>query len=290
MTAAFFAFRIALATAAFTLAQPLVAQTSVEVDRPADIVYRPFQTLPDGETMTIRIANLAQAAINARVEVVPSDGGLLIWPTGEPLAARIIGDNLETRGPSVVARATIPAEGSRDIELRWGLEERRFAEPGQYAIPVDVIVFDDTTEEELSRVEDIPIVLSVAADTAMSIAGTSGRIDAARTFAFIDFGELETGESQFIVFGARANTPVEFVLSSENDGKMAELERPEQTIDYEAVFDGVALDLAGAITVPRQPASDLGGSDYRLDLTVGDMTGAFSGTYRDIITVELVAQ
>ena len=203
--------------------------------------------------------------------------------------ARLNGNALRREASRYVAPLSLAGQSEELFMLRWRPENRAYVEPGRCDLFVDVRLKDQSGAVLMEQVE-VPISLLVLNDTALSIAGTSGTVNADRTFAFIDFGELETGEQAFILFNAQANSTVDFTIESENGGALVSLDDHANRIEYFATFDGTPLALAAGEVVRRRPEPSLRGSQYRLDIQVGEVAGAFSGHYQDNITVEIVAQ
>lgn len=265
------------------------AQVQMDVEQPVAILFQPFQSLPAGETMGIRITNPDAEAFTGQIEIEPTDATEFNWTCGDPIMARIVDQAAQLQAGRYSIPVQISPESETALSLRWRPENRAFIEPGRCDMLVNIRLLD-TLGERLAEFTEVPIALQVAPDTSLSIAGTSGSVNAERTFAFIDFGTLETGERAFILFGAKANTDVEFTISSENDGAMVSLDDPSHRIDYVATFDGTPLPLSTEQILRRRPDRSLGGSNFRLDIQVGDVTGAFSGNYQDNLVVEMVAQ
>ncbi|MBD2840993.1 hypothetical protein [Erythrobacter rubeus] len=237
----------------------------------------------------IRIIAPPDSDFDGELEITPTDAAEFTWPCTTPIDARLNGNLLVRRAASYVTEISLSADEELYLTLRWRPEERAFAEPGRCDMLIDVKLLDNLGTVLDEQIE-VPIALQVLTDTALSIAGTSGTTNADRTFAFIDFGELETGEQAFILFNAQANTDVDFTIQSENGGALVSQDQAEHRIEYFATFDGEPLALASDQVVRRRPEANLQGSQYRLDIRVGDVTGAFSGTYQDNITVEMIAQ
>ncbi len=266
-----------------------VSQPALDVERPVATVFQPFQQLPEGEVMMIRIAAPENEAFFAELEIVPTDAVEFEWQCGETIRARLNSNELRREGSRYVMPISISANDEQTMMLRWRPENRAYAEPGRCDLLLDIRLLDGAGAT-LAEETDLPVALQVVADTALSIAGTSGALNADRTFAFVDFGELETGETAYILFGAQANTDVDFTIESENDGAMVSLEDEAHRISYSATFDGSPLLLSSGETIRRRPAPTLDGSQYRLDIQIGNVAGAFAGRYQDNITVEMVAQ
>lgn len=280
---------IAIWVFSLTSSTPAMAQPVLEVERPVATVLQPFQRLPEGEVMMIRITPPEGENFVGELEITPTDAVEFMWQCETAIQARLNGNQLRREGNRYITPISISANGEHVMMLRWRPEERAYAEPGRCDFLIDVRLLD-TTRALLVEETDVAITLQVVPDTSLSIAGTSGTVNAERTFAFIDFGELETGETAYILFGTQANTDIDFTIESENQGSMVSLDDEAHRIPYFATFDGAPLSLASGELVRRRPEPTLNGSRYRLDIQIGDVKGAFAGHYQDNLTVEMVAQ
>lgn len=277
-----------LAAPAEARAQAGHGQT-IDVTEPLPVAIFPFQPLPPGETMEIEVRNQDAETFDGELIITPADAADFEWPCASKLEIELAGEFLEQAPDRSSVGVQVASEGMQKIVLRWRPLARAYAEPASCSLPVDIRLFDGSGQKVAEQL-GVPVTVKILPDTALSIAGTSGTIGADRTFAFIDFGDLETGERAHIVFGAQANSEVQFTIESENGGALASLENAEHRIDYSATFDGEDLALEAGQTITRRPNRSLAGSRYRLDVAIGDVIGAFSGSYQDIITVEMIAQ
>ena len=262
---------------------------TIDVTEPLPVAILPFQPLPPGEMMEIEVRNQDAEPFNGELVVTPTNATYFEWPCASELEMTLTGEFLDQEPGRWTAGILVAAGDSRKIVFRWRPLARAYAEPASCSVPVNFSLFDGSGQKVAEQL-GVPVTVEILPDTALSIAGTSGTISADRTFAFIDFGDLETGERAHIVFGAQANSEVQFTIESENGGALASLENADHRIGYSATFDGEDLALETGQTISRRPDRTLTGSRYRLDVEIGDVAGAFSGTYRDNITVEMVAQ
>ncbi len=265
------------------------AQPMLDVEQPVAVVFQPFQPLPEGEVMMVTVQAPMGAAFDGELEITPTDAADFEWSCGQPITARLNENLLRREASRYVGPVSVPADDEKRFMLRWRPENRAFVPPGRCDLLIDVRLFDQAGTIVAEHLE-IPVSMEVLTDTALSIAGTSGTLNADRTFAFIDFGELETAETAFILFNAQANTDVEFTIESENSGALVSLDEHANRIAYSARFDGSPLALNAGEVIRRRPEPSLNGSRYRLDIEIGDVSGAFAGQYQDNLTVEMVAQ
>ena len=265
-----------------------LAQEPMRVEESPVIQFLPFQPLPRGEAMRIRLENPGDTNLSGIIEIKPSDSGEFEWQGAEPIPAQLRGSNLRLESDRYLVPYTLQERDRREMSLIWQPVRRVFARPGLRVFTVDVRMLDESGRI-LSEALDVPVRVDIGSDTALSIAGTSGTLNADRTFAFIDFGELETGERAFIIFGAMANTNTQFLIRSDHAGALVSVDDDNHRIPYSAWFDGEPIGLTSEHVLPRSPAASLQGSRYRLDIQIGNVSEAYAGVYQDIITVEMLA-
>ena len=273
----------------------LQAQRAVmEVSVPVPIVLRPFHLLPAGEDMIVKVTNPSATPMVIDMEISLSEGGgggsEFAWRAEKLIAADASGARIVAVAQTYVGQVSLQPNEATSFKVHWKVAVPSFAVPGVLVMPVDIILSDHATGIELAAQLDVPITLQVVFDSALTIAGTSGSTSGDRTFAFLDFGELVTAESAFIIFGMRANDAIVVEITSQNGGVMRDEDQPTQAVAYAATFDGQPLALKTSVILARRPKQDLTGSRYRLDIVIGDVSSAYAGSYQDTITVEIIAQ
>lgn len=266
------------------------APVDMTVKAPPELVYKPFDAMPKGEEMLLSFENGGDAPFDGRIEILPSDEAEFGWRVGRHMPATASDEGSGKGTHSLSAPLTIPPSNRVDRKIRWSLDNRWFALPGEYEFPVDIRLYDRSSDALVDEELRVPVRLVVARDHALTIAGTSGSVNADRTYAFIDLGELDSGETAFILMNARANTPVSFEVESANGGHLLSSARPDHRIAYETFFDNERLHLSQPARIARQPDPTLDGSNFRMDFVVGQIEGAFSGEYSDTITVNIIAE
>jgi spore coat protein U-like protein len=104
----------------------------------------------------------------------------------------------------------------------------------------------------------------------------------------MDFGILETDESQRIYLQVRANTTVAIELSSENEGVLKLDGAPGAApIEYSLTFDG-ERGSGSSWRTSRTPPLTLAGASYPIDVQIGAVEGRFAGRYRDTVTITVI--
>jgi len=164
-----------------------------------------------------------------------------------------------------------------------------YASPGSYRLPLYVGLLNTVTKEPLSDLVAYDVEVFVKPKLQVNIAGTRTQKGAASKTPMIDFGKLESGESQQVFIQLRGNAPANITISSENKGLMAGSSK-DTFVDYSITVGKTASELEQPLNINRQVSANLKGSSYPMKIIVGDVRGAFSGTYRDRITVEVRPQ
>ena len=104
----------------------------------------------------------------------------------------------------------------------------------------------------------------------------------------MNFGELSNGATGAVDLLIDANCAFTVALESENNGVMAHTNVLDpSTIPYELRFSGTATDLSSGdpVQVATSP-----GYRFPIEVTIGDLGTASSGTYQDVVTISVTAQ
>lgn len=161
-----------------------------------------------------------------------------------------------------------------------------YADPGEYLLDIDVELIDVVSNAVLTNIEaQIKVLVEISLQS--NIAGGSVNRNANSRFTIVDFGVLETGETQQLSLQVRGNTSADISLRSENQGRLKHVDEEDLFVDYSVNVDGEASDLERPLRLIRAVDKTIRGSAYPMEIKVGDVEGSFSGSYRDIITVEV---
>ena len=190
--------------------------------------------------------------------------------------------------PSIV---TVPADGQ--VDLQAILNGPVFAPTGEYTAPLQLQLFSNGTTVGSPYTYNLP--LSVKARAQVNIAGSSGSFGGSGTVDKVDFGDLQTGESRTVYVQLLSNADVDVSFSSLNGLKLQHIDQTRQQtpISYTAVLSGSSLPLTSpgaSYKVRRSADTSLSGSSLPLTLTVGTVQNNLSGTYQDIITIDVDTQ
>ena len=105
----------------------------------------------------------------------------------------------------------------------------------------------------------------------------------------MNFGELQSGESQAADVLIQTNVGYRLSVSSLNDGNMVNLNSPANTVGYSFTANGTPINLAGSSGSPVNISNDPNphvGDGFRIPITttVDALTNPLSGAYQDTIT------
>lgn len=185
--------------------------------------------------------------------------------------------------------STLPAEVTQ-VGFSLNIPESIYADAGDYSLILEVSLLDPISRAVLAGPKLMRITANVPKKLQTNIAGTRGPYDEGVDFSVIDFEELESGESRRVFIQVRGNTRAAITVSSENDGKMVNLENSKFYVDYSVDVDGTYSSLETPLKLNRTAARDLQGSAYPMTVTIGDVSRSFSGEYQDVITVDVTPE
>lgn len=280
-------------------------QLELRTPSKVQIDYQPFSGLPASTNIKINLTidnqnnNSNQGKDSNkreqfRLRFTPSQGSFIATnKNGQKLplnfTSRQNNSQIRRIGNQFIEDVTLnPDQRKRyDFDYTVGLSESQFAKPGTYRLLLDVDITTLATNEIISQEERVEIEVIVDAKLQANIAGTQTLKSGGAKFAIIDFGELKTGKSETVSLQIRGNTDASITLISENNGRMKHKTAHHSFINYTIDFDGTTSDLKSPLSLIRPVAKNLSGSVYPLNVTIGDVRGAYSGRYRDIITVNV---
>jgi hypothetical protein len=133
----------------------------------------------------------------------------------------------------------------------------------------------------------------VAAGAAISIVPTGGSFNSASPQLTLDFGTLQTGQSQGCDVLIKQNNNCTVNYSSANSGVLKQVPTPTtDQIPYTLSSSGTPINLTqpGSITLPSGVSPQPNGNRYPITITIGTVGNPAAGTYQDEITISVVAQ
>jgi len=270
----------------------------------AQINYDPFTGLPAREKLRINLdlsefaaSDLATAleqyrGRRLRIRIRPSNNGSFS-AAGERQNLPI--NVSRARGQRGFSQTN--NEVYQDLVIRNNLRARVFefllsvpaaiyADPGTFTLPLNMELVDLDSNTILSVAElNVKAIVGVRLQT--NIAGASGNRNTNSRFAMVNFGSLETGETQAVSIQVRGNASADITLTSENDGRLRHRRHQDLFVDYSVEVDGEPSNLENPLNLTRSVEKTIQGSAYPMKITIGDVSKAFSGPYRDVITVEV---
>lgn len=183
---------------------------------------------------------------------------------------------------------TIPAGGSATAQFDVGVAESVVIPAGVYPVEMRLAVrgLDGTP-----LISPLPVEISVSspARAQMNIAGAAGAYGSGTSVETIDFGEAETGAVRRAFLQIRANAHSTVTFDSEHRGRLASkpLIGPPGYIGYQVALDGTDVPLNQITRLPVDPPRTLEGMSMPLTFTLGQVRGAMSGAYNDLLTISV---
>lgn len=276
--------RFLLALALFSVTSlPAVAQDirSVSVD-PGQ--FDPFSGMDGVASLNISVSR-GEGEAPVRLIVRPIDSGPLVFRGPErDLAYAFRARDRPVRASGEWSIVLGPASEQR-IVVDLVVTAPRYAAAGDYESELEIVLVDETGAE-LDR-RQVLASLQVPVRAQANIAGSSAGWGAGGSLPFIDFGELESGETARAVLQVRANTDVTITATSLNGGEMIALDHAGPGVPYTLSIDGVSGRLTSPLVLERRPSASLSGVDYPMIFQVGSVEGMFAGVYRDTVEVEV---
>lgn len=168
--------------------------------------------------------------------------------------------------------------------------------PGTYTgdLTLSLYGFDDQSEYLLDQ-QTVSVVVEVPTQAGISVAGSSGgSFRQGRRYHVMDFGDLETGESQDAYIWIWSNVNFSIAFASSNRGVMQHEEYEqggrEYQVDYVARFNGSQLGLDSPLALldgagPTEP----NGRAYQFTVQIGDVQNKIAGPYSDTVEVSITA-
>lgn len=263
----------------------LSAETQTDI---VSIPYEPFSANDALGELRIRVENSGDESCEARLYVRPLDGAFHLAGSGGATLEWRFRDSASSSahageaGPFV---AHVAGGDAEEIAIPIAAPAGQIVPRGAYTTDLEIRAEDAAGAPVDVRRANPSITADVSARVLMSISGVRWGPRGLAP-AGIDFGQLETGETGRVFVNVWANSSVTVMLSSQNGGRMLNLENPALPgIDYAARFDGAAVSLASGAILQRAPPLRTEGASYELAITVGDVSNRYAGRYQDIISV-----
>jgi len=165
-----------------------------------------------------------------------------------------------------------------------------FADADQYFLPLDIDVLELGSEEPVAPTRTVTLEVLVKPKLQTSLAGTRSSFGKGTKFSVVDFDVLETNESKRIFLQVRGNTRARIKVSSENHGRLRHTTEDNSFINYSVNVDGRRSTLSSPLELKRSVARNFRGSNYPIVIKIGDVSGAYAGAYKDIISIDVEPQ
>ncbi len=296
----------------FFAASEASAQCDVQVEVPAQVRftgedsggYDSYDTANFASDFTVRIHNQDTAKPCSMLLSIQRDIGTQLLENGTGGALNY--ELLDSRNRNnIVDTETLSGRPPRalEINLRPGERtERRFnfyipprqtVPSGDYSDTVLVRAFDAVDAEIISD-ETIRLQTKVKSQTAIFLSDArapgSSIMENSRRPGQIDFGELQTNETQSIGLLVVSNDSYTIRVESENNGALVhDRSSRADMIDYQAYFASRPVDLSGGTALLGGfPSTAVGGSNSILQIIIGEVGKARAGRYQDRLTLTVL--
>ncbi len=283
------------------------ARETFDIRSPANVRlnYEPFSGLPSFHTFHVKLVKPTRGSNNSdrdltgrySIRIRPSDLGAFDAKGAKnllPISLRSIGVRELRRIDNEYYQELLVGtlnEDNMELEYEVSIPESLFAAPGVYTLPLDIDLVDSNTKQTIGKTRTTKLRVRVRPKLQTNIAGTrAASFEDGATFAVVDFGQLETGESEKVFIQVRGNQMARLKISSDNRGRMVHQSIPNLSVNYAVKINGRRSELRSPLTIAKSVAQDLQGSSYPMEIIVGDVSQSFAGNYHDVITISVTPQ
>ncbi len=268
----------------------VAAQAQSQLDAASDVqvLFDPFDGRAAVATLRFDIRH-DEAEPPAALQLRPVDGDWRLHPVGLRYGLRT-SDGRESGGPALNAPVRAPdARRTSDLSVDVVVPALQFAEAGEATAELEATLLD-RAGAPIGSPRRVRVTAVVPPRAQANIAGARGAFGSQPALPFIDFGEMQTGETRNAFLQVRANAAAAITAVSQNGGRLVNDDAPDSPgVPYRLEIDGVAASLESPLTLQRRPPASLDGASYPMRFTLGDVSGAYAGTYRDVVTVDVTA-
>ena len=291
----------ALLIVALTWPAPSAAAACDAVMVPASSLlrldYDPFAFARTVSRLTFEVANHGPDACDTDLVLLDANRTAVaqtdIGDTGVVLAySAEAGDAVlsPTAVPGTWRLRVEPGQPTK-VSIEAVVRQDAVASAGEHSVALTLELRD--AGEIATHVAALPVsvVLAVAPRAQMNIVGAAATFGEGTPIARIDFGVLESNESRRVFLQVRANGKARLTIESAHRGRLLLADGPEQEtgIAYSARFIDEPVDLSHRWERIIEPPHSISGASLPLDLLLGDVGRHASGTYSDMLTLELSA-
>ena len=238
-----------------------------------DSVYEPFDPRELVTELRLQLVNDAPVGCTARLAIESVSGPIRrLSNGGESLIYRFVDETgavVPSRidGSSSIVFNVPPIKGAPfEVSVNTLVLEGQVAPPNTYTDEINIRLFGSASTTPL-EVLNRQISITVNPRVELNIAGARSNFAASGlTVDTVNFGELETGESQSVYVQVRANSNAQISLESEHGGVLRHIIQPAQAkteVAYSAELDRQILDFkSGPVILQRQVGRSLVGENY----------------------------
>ena len=276
------------------MAAPAMAECDLRLTQsppPIRIDYDPFAAILTPGALDIEFANAADTECEAEIVLTDLNGAplteILLEGVNIAVDPRQSSGLRRTELTAFVYALVVPATGRAAAQFDLSVAAPLVLRPGLYAHEIRLLVRRPAGEPLLAPIP-VSLNLNTPPRAQLNIAGAAGAFGSTSSVEMIDFGEAETGAVRRAFLQVRANTDSTLTFVSENKGKLAhETFGADQGVSYAVEVDGRSIALDQLYRMEVAPPLTIEGVSLPMVLTLGEVQGAMSGGYKDLLTISI---
>lgn len=191
---------------------------------------------------------------------------------------------------------TLTTEGEiRELTYVIVVTPQQVKTAGSYADTFTATLYSGTLSDYVQEdSRQVILTVPVGEITQLSLLATGSSFNPEVRSALMDFGKLVKDDHRELDLRVRSNVGYSVTLESENRGVLKHATPSVTTVvPYTLKVGDSVVNLSGLPQTPvLQPGklTDASGDNYVLSVTIGNISGAIAGTYRDFVTVTVATQ
>lgn len=292
-----------MAMAAAVLLAPIpaaaAAQCQARIEAPGQVRSAPLDPFLARSTLIeipVSVRYTSDQRCPLTITATSSGGGRRVLRSGPHTLPYVLTDasSFELPNAAGLVRGFVIPPGAptptRSVKLLGRIDVEQAVPAGSYTDQVELRLYNAATGELLDGPATLALEVEAPQRVQINLAGVRGPFGAGAGYSVMDFGRLETGETQSAYLQVRANSDVSIVVESERGGVLAPREGSGPGVPYMLRLDGQTVALRGGASggLRRSPTRSLAGQSYEVQVTIGAVEGLFAGDYQDVVTLTVV--
>lgn len=182
------------------------------------------------------------------------------------------------------------------LSFYWQMNKEQVVEPGTYTDSVELNVYEIGPGNSATMAAgpfSLNLSTVVPPSLYLSIVDSGGSFNDSDTSQTLDFANLEEGESQNFDIMVKGNTGYNVSMTSDNASVLSHSSIGSSSVPYTIKVGGSTKDLSSGTAVVVAGSNDQSGNSgdqYVVEVTIGAIGNAETGTYSDNISVLVSAE